>query len=88
MAPFDEAKFAELEQAHKQRIVVGLRKATGLLSRLDVDVLLHDHPDTFNLFLIALSELQNAPNDDPMGYFQIAGKQLPPPCWSGSLRIS
>ena len=34
-------------------------KDFGVVPRLDVDVLLSDEPDTFNLFLIALSELQD-----------------------------
>ena len=67
---------SDLDTAQKQGVVVGLNEATGeVLDRLDIDQLLFHHPDTFNLYLLALADLQNEQksNDDKMGWFQIAG---------------
>lgn len=72
---FDQ-KFAELKRAHEKGIIVGLRNIAGIAFRLDIDVLLSQQPDTFNLFLIALDELQNADAQDIMGFYQIAGSYL------------
>ncbi|KAH7311251.1 hypothetical protein B0I35DRAFT_481241 [Stachybotrys elegans] len=47
----------QLEEAHKQGIVLGLADS-GVQQRVDIDVILTEQPDTFNLFLIALMELQ------------------------------
>lgn len=49
-----------LNRAHEQGLVVGLKDVDGPnpVTRLDIDVLLHDHPDTFNLLLIAFKELR------------------------------
>lgn len=69
---FDQ-KFAELKKAHEKGIIVGLRNIAGVAFRLDIDVLLTQQPDTFNLFLIALDELQNEPASNIMGFYQIAG---------------
>jgi hypothetical protein len=74
-ANFDK-NLVELKQAHAAGIVVGLQKFGGVKERLDVDVLLNEKPDTFNLFLIALSELQSEPKNNIMGYYQIAGERL------------
>ena len=68
-------KFDELKQAHKRGEVVGLRKVADVAPRLDIDVLLDKEPKTFNLFLLALKELQEDKGDDIMGYFQIAGTE-------------
>jgi hypothetical protein len=76
MSVFDQ-KFAALKKAHEAGIVVGLRDIAGIAFRLDIDVLFYQQPDTANLFLIALDQLQN--NEDAskiMGYYQIAGKSL------------
>ena len=65
-----------LDEAQEHGVVVGLKNATGqAVERLDIDKLLLDHPDTFNLFLLALEYLQNEDksNNDKMGWFQIAG---------------
>lgn len=63
-----------LKQAQKDGVLIGLKDVSGLQPRLDIDVLLMKKPDTFNLFILALSELQKPENTrDPMGYFQLAG---------------
>ena len=65
-----------LDEAQAQGIVLGLNEVTGeVRDRLDIDELLFRHPKTFNLYLLALTDLQNeaASNKDKMGWFQIAG---------------
>ncbi|KAH7073183.1 common central domain of tyrosinase-domain-containing protein [Paraphoma chrysanthemicola] len=70
-----------LKDANDKGIVKGLAEF-GKVARRDVDELLHDEPDCFNLFLIALKQLQETkgtnkdeftPWDDKMSFFQIAG---------------
>jgi hypothetical protein len=61
-----------LDEAHKKHVVLGL-KEYGVYPRQDIDVLLHDEPDTFNLFLLALAQLQADKPSEAMSYFQIAG---------------
>lgn len=64
----------DLIDAQKKGVVIGLRGVTGVVERLDIDELLLKKPDTFNLFLLALRDLQEDPNTkEKMGYFQIAG---------------
>lgn len=75
----------KLNKAHEQGVVLGLRDVAGVGERLDIDVMLMTQPDTFNLFLIALMELQGTKvpwNIDPgysftskdiMSWFQLAG---------------
>lgn len=60
----------KLNQTHEQGVVLGLRDISGVVERLDIDVMLMTQPDTFNLFLIALMELQgkNVPWDNDPGY--------------------
>ncbi|GJC86338.1 tyrosinase [Colletotrichum liriopes] len=71
----------QLDEAHKQGIVLGLADF-GVEQRVDIDVMLTEQPDTFNLFLIALMELQGMDklpwqNQVPDGFFFKAdGKQL------------
>lgn len=65
-----------LDDAQEKGIVIGLSGETDKpVSRLDVDELLLEHPKTFNLFLLALVDLQDAEKsrNDKMGYFQVAG---------------
>ena len=65
-----------LLKAQKDGVVLGLRDVTGtgVVARLDIAELLLKKPDTFNLFLLALKDLQEDPDaTKPMGYFQIAG---------------
>jgi hypothetical protein len=70
-----------LADAHKAGVVKGL-KEFGVVPRKDIDVLLHESPDTFNLFLIALKELQEEEAfsswKDKMSFYQIAGKCVLP----------
>ena len=64
----------DLLNAQKNGVVIGLGGVTGVVARLDIDELLLKKPDTFNLFLLALRDLQEDPDTTkPMGYFQIAG---------------
>jgi len=45
---------ASVRRAQDKGVVVGLKEATNeVRKRVDVDVLLKDEPDTFNLFLLA-----------------------------------
>ncbi|KAF4334818.1 tyrosinase precursor (monophenol monooxygenase) [Fusarium beomiforme] len=90
-----EETMTKLDQAHKDGVVLGLRDV-GVGERLDIDVMLMTQPDTFNLFLIALMEVQGKKVDweiDPgysftsdniMSWFQIAGIHgLPGEAWDG-----
>jgi hypothetical protein len=64
-----------LNQAQTNGVVIGLKDLAGVVPRLDVDQLLLQEPDTFNLFLIALGDLQHDPNiNDIMSYYQVAGR--------------
>jgi tyrosinase len=63
----------KLNQAQKDGVVVGLKDVAGVVPRLDVDQLLLQEPDTFNLFLLALQSLQEDDSSNIMGYYQIAG---------------
>ena len=78
-------KMSILDKAYKDGVVVGLRDVADVAPRLDIDVLLLNHPDTFNLLLIALMELKGGDvpwtiddgfkvkKDDKMSYYQLAG---------------
>lgn len=71
---------ANLDEAQRKGIVLGLSGETdNPVTRLDVDELLFYYPKTFNLFLLALADLQDETksNDDKMGYFQVAGMAKP-----------
>ena len=64
-----------LLEANERGDVYGLDAVSGVRPRLDIDQLLHEKPDTFNLFLLALKELQEDPDHNKlMGYFQVAGR--------------
>ncbi|KAF5558860.1 tyrosinase precursor (monophenol monooxygenase) [Fusarium phyllophilum] len=68
----------QLEKAHEDGVVLGLA-GFGTGQRLDIDVMLTEQPDTFNLYLIALMELQgmdNLPWPTPKGYSFKDGKDL------------
>lgn len=60
-----------LRKAHVNKQVVGLKDVAGIKPRLDIDVLMRDDPDVFNLFTLAFVELKA--DDSPMGFFEIAG---------------
>ncbi|KAF5591026.1 tyrosinase precursor (monophenol monooxygenase) [Fusarium subglutinans] len=67
----------QLEKAHKAGVVLGLA-GFGTEQRLDIDVMLTEQPDTFNLYLIALMELQgmkDLPWPTPDGYSFQDGSQ-------------
>ncbi|MCJ1396693.1 hypothetical protein MMC18_009585 [Xylographa bjoerkii] len=80
-----------LEQAEADGMVVGLKDVTedfmdGVVPRLDIDVILKRHPDTFNLFLAVMVDFaaDSAGWEDPWSYFQIAGIHgLPKKSWDG-----
>ncbi|KAF5983153.1 tyrosinase precursor (monophenol monooxygenase) [Fusarium bulbicola] len=88
-----------INKAHKEGAVIGLHEVAGVGERLDIDVMLMTQPDTFNLFLIALMELQDMKkeeitwkpgpgysftSDDIMSWYQIAGIHgLPAEDWAG-----
>ncbi|KAK4446173.1 hypothetical protein QBC34DRAFT_152132 [Podospora aff. communis PSN243] len=65
--------------ASKQGVVVNMKDLTGLnvdVERVDIDVLLTEHPDTFNLMLQALKSMQEQPvgsEDSKTSWFQLAG---------------
>ena len=64
----------ELLRANEEGVVIGLKGAAGVVPRLEIDQLLLEKPDTFNLFLLALKDLQEEPDHTTlMGYFQVAG---------------
>jgi hypothetical protein len=65
-----------IRNAQKNGVVVGLKGVSlnGPVERMEVDDLLFKRPDTFNLFLLALDELQNDKHtNDIMGFYQVAG---------------
>ena len=63
-----------LKQAQADGVVIGLKDVAGVVPRLDVDLLLLNEPNTFNLFLLALQSLQSEKDsEDKMAYFKIAG---------------
>lgn len=66
----------EAWKASESGVVVDMKDLTGLdqnVERVDIDVLLTEHPDTFNLFLQALDDMQNDKPESIVGYFQLAG---------------
>ncbi|KAM7189411.1 hypothetical protein V8F20_010141 [Naviculisporaceae sp. PSN 640] len=66
----------EAWKASESGVVVDMKSLTGLdqnVERVDIDVLLTEHPDTFNLFLQALDDMQNDKPESIVGYFQLAG---------------
>ncbi len=77
-------RLVTLDETQAQGIVLGLNEVIGeVRERLDIDELLLRHPKTFNLYLLALADLQNeaTSNKDKMGRFQIAGmlnRSIPP----------
>ncbi|KAF4627308.1 hypothetical protein G7Y89_g10846 [Cudoniella acicularis] len=73
-----------LKKAQQDGVVIGLAKVANVAPRLDIDVLLLNEPDTFNLFLLALINIQKKDPKDIMGYYQIAGIHgLPKAFWDG-----
>lgn len=60
-----------LQKAQSNGVVLGLKAVAGVVPRLDIDELLLQEPDAFNLFVLAFSKLKS--DNNIMGYFQIAG---------------
>ncbi|ETS85736.1 hypothetical protein PFICI_03761 [Pestalotiopsis fici W106-1] len=78
----------EIRAAQKAGIVIGLSKAGGFLPRIDIDQMIVNQPDTFNLFCLAMVELKSAPPSDWMGYYQIAGIHgLPTQVWDNETGV-
>ncbi|KAI4603987.1 hypothetical protein KJ359_000112 [Pestalotiopsis sp. 9143b] len=63
----------QLRQAQKAGVVLGLAGVGPNLPRLEIDDMIINQPDTFNLFCLAMDELKSSPPSDWMGYYQIAG---------------
>lgn len=70
-------KFAKLKAAQEGFYVVGLQDVTGETgTRRDIDDLVLNEKEAFNVFIIALTNMQNPSSvntNNPMSYFQIAG---------------
>jgi hypothetical protein len=66
----------ELDRADELGLVVGLKHLNTIVARQDIDVLLQNEPDTFNLFLLAFKDLSEDPDWDThsMSFWQIAGQ--------------
>ena len=65
----------DLRRAQKDGTVIGLKAVSGVLPRKEIDEFLLQDPDAFNLFLLALRDLQEESDTNKlMSYFQIAGK--------------
>ena len=80
MTRLDENKLQALQKAQEKGIVVGLKDVANIVPRLDIDVLLVQKPQTFNLFILAFDKLQReSTSTEKMGYFQIAGTSTPFP---------
>ena len=75
--PYTEDKVQVLRAKHGKGLVIGLKTVAGSVSRKDIDVLLSEDQDTFNLFILALRNLQYDPeiSTSMMSYFEIAGKR-------------
>lgn len=73
-------------RASEQGVVVDMKDLTGLpqnVERVDIDILLTENPDTFNLMLLALRDMMQ--DDSPVGWFQVAGIHgRPSTLWDGN----
>ncbi|KAK1753621.1 hypothetical protein QBC47DRAFT_430447 [Echria macrotheca] len=76
---------ATTQELATQGVVVGMKALTGdVQPRVDIDTLLIEKPDTFNLMLQALALMQKNPN--LLGYYSIAGIHgFPSTSWDGVL---
>lgn len=52
------AALQKLKEANAAGVVLGLKAISNVIPRKDIDVLIRDDPDAFNLFLLALAALQ------------------------------
>lgn len=73
----DQRAVDDLRDAQENGNVIGLAAVTGdVVSRLDIDDLLLNEKDCFNLFLLALQALQaHDQRSKTMSYYQIAGER-------------
>jgi hypothetical protein len=70
-----------LHDSQREGFVVGLEATSGVQHRRELDDLVKNDPDVFNLYILALAKLMEADVDDKMGYFRIAGKSYDPTMW-------
>ena len=69
----------DLNTAVNRGLATGIQ-GFGVVPRQDIDVLLLREPDCFNLFVLALRDLQQENGQNPplwqdkMSFFQLAGK--------------
>ncbi|KAF3000407.1 hypothetical protein E8E14_002195 [Neopestalotiopsis sp. 37M] len=63
----------QIRAAQKAGVVIGLAGVGPDLPRLEIDEMIINQPDTFNLFCLAMKELKEAPTSDWMSFYQIAG---------------
>ena len=77
MGVLSAEQYAKLKAAQEGFCVIGLQEVTGETGiRKDIDDLVMNEKEAFNVFIIALTNLQSpsAQNvQNPMSYFQIAG---------------
>lgn len=69
---------ASIAQAQANGVVVGLKSVSEVKPRREIDDLVVNEPDVFNLFLLALESLQKSQGgkEAKMSYFAIAGLSL------------
>ncbi|KJX93717.1 tyrosinase precursor like protein [Zymoseptoria brevis] len=76
-----------IESAQKDGVVVGLKHVSGVQPRLEIDDLMVNHPDVFNLFILALQQIMQDESDgvqNKMNYFEVAGIHgFPRKNWDG-----
>lgn len=67
-----------LNKAQLDIVLLGLRGVAGVASSMDIDLLLHSLPDTFNLFCLALIDhtMSDTDSSEILDYYQIAGQSL------------
>lgn len=75
----------DLQDAQNHGVVIGLKAVAGIQPRLDIDQLIMQQPDAFNLLVLALSELMDSSQtENVMGFYQLAGIHgLPTELWNG-----
>lgn len=66
-----------IESAQEDGVVVGLKDISGVQPRLEIDDLMVNHPDVFNLFILALQQIMQDESNgaqNKMNYFEVAGR--------------
>ena len=73
-APVFSNAMDALLHGHQNSVVMGLKSVAGVVQRLEIDDLITTKEDTFNLYMLALGEMQ-APDyhKNKMSFNQIAG---------------